>query len=213
MDHSSEDLSNIFISIMMVGASGVGKTSAVMNYIQEHFYTPPARTLAVDCWVTTTLYESKLINLKIYDSPGIEDFASSIAAYWNRVNAIILCVSVDISNSIQFIQDIHTKYSSLYRHTQPSPLYILAVVKSDMTLDSQFENQLSELSRWGKIPQELIYKVTTKNELSIKNMIDGVISSILTKNLYSHSNHKISTKGYIKSYIKNKRLRCKCQII
>jgi|LakMenEpi03Aug12_release.lakeMendotaPanAssembly.Ray.scaffolds.fasta_scaffold905644_1 GTPase SAR1 family protein len=213
MDYTSEDPSNVCISVMIVGASGTGKTSALMKYLQESFYAKPPRTLAVDCWTTSIMFESKVINLKIYDTPGTEEFSSTIAAYWYRVNAIIFCVSVDLSSSIQFIRDICNKYSSLYSHDKPAPLYSIAVMKSEIPLDSQFESSISELARWAKVLQESIYKVSSKSPLSAKHMIDGVICIILSKHLYSYSHPRISTKSYIKAYSKSKAPKCKCEII
>ncbi|XP_042900561.1 ras-related protein Rab-18A isoform X2 [Parasteatoda tepidariorum] len=87
-------------NIILVGESGVGKTSIVQRYVHEKFAARVSATIAVDHAFKDVEVEGTKIRLVIWDSAGQEIYKSIVPQYFRKADGCILVY--DVTNMTTF---------------------------------------------------------------------------------------------------------------
>lgn len=75
--------------IIIMGDSGVGKTSIIHRFTDDIFKDAHQCTIGVDFKIKTVLYRSKTIKLMLYDTAGSEKFRSLSKSFYRGSNAVL----------------------------------------------------------------------------------------------------------------------------
>lgn len=95
---------NFYVKLMMLGNSGVGKSSLLSRFTDNYFPLFLMGTAGIDFKQKFVSIGEKKIKLEIFDTAGQERFHSITANYYNGVMGIILVY--DVSDKISF-EDVH----------------------------------------------------------------------------------------------------------
>ena len=95
---------NFYIKLLMLGNSGVGKSSLLSRFTDNYFPLFLMGTAGIDFKHKYITIDEKKIKLEIFDTAGQESFHSITTNYYNGVMGIILVY--DISDKISF-DDVH----------------------------------------------------------------------------------------------------------
>uniref|UniRef100_A0AC34RND3 Ras-related protein Rab-18 n=1 Tax=Panagrolaimus sp. JU765 TaxID=591449 RepID=A0AC34RND3_9BILA len=88
------------LKILIVGESGVGKSSLMLRFVDDTFDPEQSATIGVDFRVTTVNIDNQLVKLAIWDTAGQERFRTLTPSYYRGGQGII-CV-YDVSNRASF---------------------------------------------------------------------------------------------------------------
>lgn len=88
------------LKLLLIGNSGVGKSSILLRYSDNSFKEQFIYTIGVDFKVKTVVINGKVIKLQIWDTAGQERFRSFTTAYYRGANGIIMVY--DITNRKSF---------------------------------------------------------------------------------------------------------------
>lgn len=113
-NEEEEDNSNSYIcKVILVGESGVGKTSIISRYIYDEFKITEQVTLGASCSEKRiNLEDGFLLKLYIWDTIGQENYRALNKMFYK--NAIFVILVYDITNARSFEQ-IKTFW---YEHTK-----------------------------------------------------------------------------------------------
>jgi len=96
------------IKIVIIGSSGVGKTSILTRYIHDIYDGGIQHTIGVE-------YSQKIVEnhkLEIWDLSGIERFRSIVRSYYNKCSVALLVFDLanvkSLYDLIEWIKDIRT---------------------------------------------------------------------------------------------------------
>lgn len=97
-------LSDYLFKIIVVGNSGVGKSSLLFRFIDGEFYENQLPTIGVDFKRKTIEHEDKSIKLQIWDTAGQERFGTVCVMYYKCANGALIVYDVTDRQSFQDVE-------------------------------------------------------------------------------------------------------------
>lgn len=86
--------------LLMIGDSGVGKSSLLLRLTEDTFKSQYTSTIGVDFKIRTIDVSGNIIKLQIWDTAGQERFRSIISSYYRGSHAVI--IAFDLSDVKSF---------------------------------------------------------------------------------------------------------------
>ena len=165
------------VKILIVGDSGVGKTSLMNRIVEDKYESIYRTTIGVDFNTVCTQVSNKFIKLLIWDTAGQERFKSITQQYYRGAQAVIFVYDLTDSNSFKNI----TQWLKSVEKTSP---YNIIKILVGNKLDSESKRQVSIEDAFNMVEQ---YKFDKFFETSAKNStgVDETflfISSIIVSN-------------------------------
>mmetsp|Transcript_14909 Transcript_14909/g.22430 ORF Transcript_14909/g.22430 Transcript_14909/m.22430 type:complete len:201 (-) Transcript_14909:117-719(-) len=98
------------LRLLIVGDTGVGKTSLLIRFHEGQFIVHQKTTIGVDYKAKEVEIDGENVKLQIWDTAGQERFKSMTAAFYNKGHGIILVFDVSLEESFRslpaWIRDI-----------------------------------------------------------------------------------------------------------
>ena len=118
--HKKPDYDFIF-KIILIGDSGVGKSSLLSGFCDNVFSDSYVSTIGVDFRIKTFIINNKTIKLQIWDTAGQERFKSIINSYFRGTHGIILVYDITkpetfehLSSWLDCVQQYTTHSDKIY---------------------------------------------------------------------------------------------------
>lgn len=86
--------------ILIIGDSGVGKSSILLKYVDDLFIDSYISTIGVDFKIKTVPIDGQPVKLQIWDTAGQERFRTITSSFYRGSNGIIMVY--DVSNQESF---------------------------------------------------------------------------------------------------------------
>ncbi|XP_065920952.1 uncharacterized protein [Dysidea avara] len=124
---SSEQLPNMIpMKLILLGSSGVGKTSLIIRFLHKYFWQA-AVTIAVDhnrCYVRH-LSKQVNISLTLFDTAGQERFDSVCTSYYRDADAVLMVFDMTDQDSLDDVESRWVK--KLKQHLPSTDIPVLLV--------------------------------------------------------------------------------------
>jgi Ras-related protein Rab-1A len=95
---------NITLKYLVVGDSGVGKTSLLVRYCEDSFQADYLSTIGVDFKIKRIELNQNQITLNIWDTAGQERFRNITKSFYKGAHGIILTYSITDPASFNHIE-------------------------------------------------------------------------------------------------------------
>jgi len=136
--------------IVIMGNSGVGKTSLLQRYTQNKFDPKNTTSTSGAFYVTKKVYVNGLrVRLQLWDTAGQERFRSMAPMYYRGANAALLLY--DITNASTF-DDIRGWLEELKKNCPPGLIIYIVGSKADLCRHRQVTPDLARLSLHNWFP-------------------------------------------------------------
>jgi len=159
--------------ILLIGNSGVGKTSFLLQYCEGKFNPAFVSTVGIDFKVKTVMVKDKRIKLQVWDTAGQERYKIITTQYYRHAMGFL--VMYDITNETSFL-DIRNWLSQVQQHSFGNAQIIIVANKSDL------EDQRAVPTQRGKdLANELGYEffeASAKTSDSVQTTFHSLVSSI-----------------------------------
>lgn len=99
-----EDVHDHYVKILMLGDTGVGKTSLLMRYSANEFTNSMMSTVGVDLKTKYVNLMEKVVKVQVWDTAGQEHFHRITFPYYRDANAIILTFDVGSQKTFDNVQ-------------------------------------------------------------------------------------------------------------
>ena len=90
-----------FFKLLLVGDSGVGKSSLLLRFTNDEFTDNYVTTIGLDFKIRTITVEGKKIKLQIWDTAGQERFRTITSNYYRGAQGVLIVY--DITSKLSFI--------------------------------------------------------------------------------------------------------------
>eukprot|EP00927_Polykrikos_kofoidii_P075468 TRINITY_DN71703_c0_g1_i1.p1 TRINITY_DN71703_c0_g1~~TRINITY_DN71703_c0_g1_i1.p1 ORF type:complete len:204 (-),score=48.95 TRINITY_DN71703_c0_g1_i1:57-668(-) len=101
--------------LLIIGDSGVGKSSILLRFCDDEFNEKQASTIGVDFKTKLMQVRGKKLKLALWDTAGQERFRTLTSSYYRGAQGVILCYDCSqraTFEHIKFWQDEVRKYST-----------------------------------------------------------------------------------------------------
>jgi len=164
--------------LLMVGDSGVGKTSILLQFTSDHNdanIDNVKNTVGVDLKVKVINFQSQRIKLTIWDTAGQERFRTLTSAYYRGAHGIVLVYDVTSRQSFENIQE-WLKEVDIYS-TRDDAVKLLCANKIDMNAERLVTtNEGREFARAHKM---LFMECSAKTADGIQQSFEELLTKVL----------------------------------
>jgi len=124
-----EDLEEVVFKFILVGDTGVGKSSILLKYTEQKFTSEHNVTVGVDFRSKVFKFEDRaLIKLQIWDTAGQETFGSIVRSFYRDAAAIFLVYDVKVRESFKAVENW---LDEVRINCDSDPIYILIGNQAD----------------------------------------------------------------------------------
>ncbi|KAI3381281.1 hypothetical protein SNEBB_010105 [Seison nebaliae] len=165
--------------LLIIGDSGVGKSSLLIRYAEDTFVQNYITTIGVDFRIKSLDINGERIKLQIWDTAGQERFRTITTTYYRGTYGVI--VVYDITDPESFVH-VENWVEEIKRNCEDVPC-ILIGNKLDMESDRVVKTQDGE-----RLAQQ--YQMDFLEASALNNMNVGKIFEVLAKKILSHTKNE-----------------------
>ena len=155
------------IKIVLIGESGVGKTSIISQFVNQVFQEDVESSSSGTYNSKTLIYDNnKVLKLEIWDTAGQEKYRSLASMFYKEASAAILVYDITRKDSFEQIQRY---WASQIKENSPSNI-ILALCgnKSDLIEEEKVDEE--EARNYAKEINAIFYPTSAKNDSGITDL-------------------------------------------
>ena len=150
-EEENEKKYDYIFKLILIGSSGVGKSSILQRYIQKLFNAEYTCTIGVDFFMKTINIRDKSIKLQLWDTAGTEKFKSITTGYYRGANAAFVVFDLTSKSSFDSVSDWIENY---YKYSNPdSEKHVILI------------GNKSDLKENREVTQEQIDNFTLNNKI------------------------------------------------
>ena len=191
------------IQIIMIGESGVGKTSLIRRYTNNIFNSNHLETIGIEFYSREERINNKIIQIKFWDTAGQEIFHSLTKNFYRKADGIIIVFDVGNKESFEKIHDwvksVHDNIDT-YREIQ----MIIVGNKIDLEERQVTKEEGVKLSEYFEIPY---FEASAKNGNGIRSFMMKIIEDVVNNKINDRSSFNL--KNYYRN-IEDEKRGCFC---
>ena len=193
------------IQIIMVGESGVGKTSLIRRYTNNIFNTNHLETIGIEFFNKEERINDQIIQIKLWDTAGQEIFHSLTKNFYRKADGIIIVYDITNKESFDRIQDW---VKSVYDNTDTYKEIQMIIVGNKIDLEENREVSKEEGMKIGKYFEIDFFEASAKNAEGVRNFMIKIIEDILNNKV--NNRNSINIKNYKNGDDEDNENKCFC---
>ena len=160
------------LKIVLVGESGVGKTSIIQQFVDQMFQSDQQSTIG-GTFSTKTIKcgNGKIIKLEIWDTAGQERYRSISQLFYKDANAAILVY--DITNKFSF-EEIQNYWLTQVKESATENI-IMAIVGNKLDLYEQELVNQEEAKKYAEDNNAFFAVTSAKNSSGIEDLFIEIV--------------------------------------
>jgi len=169
------------LKVIIVGDSGVGKTSLMNQYVHKSFSNQYKATIGADFLTKEVLVDDQLVTLQIWDTAGQERFQSLGVAFYRGADSCVLVYDVTEASSFEHLEGWKNEFlvHAAPRNGDKFPFVVLGN-KADITAKRQVST--TQAKTWctakGDIP---FYETSAKEAVNVEQAFLTIAKNALAQ--------------------------------
>ena len=174
--------------VVLIGESGVGKTSIIQQYTSNKFDPDTVSSLSAQYVSKTVEFSNvqKAIKFDIWDTAGQEKYRSLAKIFYK--DAKVICLVYDITNKESFNALKEYWYGNIKEIKTPDTILALVANKSDLYDRSQVSDE--EGQAYAREIEALFQSTSAKSDSGITTLFDNIGQKYFNPNFDCGLNEK-----------------------
>jgi len=152
------------VKLLLIGDSGVGKSSILMRFADNMFSDSFVATIGVDFKIKTLDIQVQSYKLQIWDTAGQERFRTITSSYYRGAHGVL--VVFDVTNPETF-RNVHKWIQEIGRYASDGVPLILIGNKCDLVEERKVS--LSDAMELAKSQNMLYIETSAKNSENVED--------------------------------------------
>ena len=182
--------------IILIGSSGVGKSSLLQRYIQKVFNESYASTIGVDFFMKSINIGEKSIKLQLWDTAGTEKFRSITTGYYRGADAAFVVFDLSSKNSYNAVGDWIENY---YKYKNPDSEKNVVLIGNKVDLVDKREVTKEEAENYVKANNIFYFETSAKEGDNVEECFNFIAKKILEQFENKKDNEEYKKKDVIKN--------------
>jgi small GTP-binding protein len=178
-----QKLTNVFIKCLLIGSSGVGKTSILERYSSNMFYGHFITTIGVDYKLKNMVMDNYNIKLQLWDTASQERFRCITTSYYRNSHLIIVCFDLTDSHSFN---ELDFWIEDAYKHLSEPIQMAICGTKSDLGIKRVIS--YAEGKSYADYKNLPYFEISSKDNVGIDFMFETLLKNIIVKQGYTNIN-------------------------
>ena len=204
-ENNSEDEKEI--KVILLGNSGVGKTSIINRYVNNVYNSNCETTLGSTYSTREVIKNNVVYKLNLWDTTGQEKYHSITNLFIKGSSIVILVYSIDLLSSFE---GLNYWYNSIKENLEGNN-YVLAVVGSKSDLINEEEEVVSEdeAKNFAKERNAIFKLVSSKEDpVGINNLFDMLLDELIKMNYITVKDSYVIKRKKHKDDKEKKKKKC-----
>jgi Ras-related protein Rab-7A len=173
----NEKTDKTYIKILILGDSGVGKTSTITRFFDKTYINKYVATIGVDFFVKEFKYNNKKVLMQVWDTAGQERFSSLSRSYFRGTDGCILMFDLTNQRSFDNIENWRKKFiAQCFSEYGYDPKVILIGNKVELINQRQVSD--IDIKKWLNDNRSTVYLETSA---AVNLNVDIIFNTILEK--------------------------------
>ena len=173
----------IEVKMILLGESGVGKTSIISRYVHDKF-NPNIPVSTAMCFVTKLIKKNNIkIKLNIWDTIGQERFRSISKIFLKETRIVLLVYSIISENSFKNLD----YWLNLYKDNLDEGT-ILGIAANKCDLKAEQEVPDDEGIEFAKKNGGIFGLISCKDKTGVDKLIDNLVETYINKKIIFNNN-------------------------
>ncbi|EME27429.1 Ras-related protein RABG3c [Galdieria sulphuraria] len=169
------------LKVVVLGDSGVGKTSLLERFVNRRFSQQYKATIGADFLTKDMFVDDRNVNLQIWDTAGQERYQSLGSAFYRGADACVLVYDITDVKSFESLETWRDEFLVSASPSDPQHFpFIVLGNKSD--LEGQRSVPSRRAQQWcvskGDIPY---FETSAKENISVDKAFDVVVTNALRR--------------------------------
>lgn len=190
--------------VLLLGDSGVGKTSIMRRYLDDQFRSNHVATIGVDFRLTTIDVDGRKVKLQIWDTAGQERFRSVTSSYYYGADGAIIVY--DVSNAESF-RNVDSWLNELRRHSNSERMSVVAIGNKCDKIQDKAVSYLESLAHLGKVEDLTVVEVSAKTDLNVDQIFSILVEKMMT-NIHKEDDRQSVVLEQQSKSLKKKTVSC-----
>ncbi|KAF7702752.1 Ras-related protein Rab-1A [Cucumispora dikerogammari] len=169
---------------ILIGESGVGKTSLIARFCDEIYTNSYTATIGVDFKIKTVEVNNRFIKLQIWDTAGQERFKTITTSYYRGAHCII--VVFDLTN-LESFEKIENWLKEVRKHAKEDAQILILGNKVDDTARREVDRSLVEEYLMAEnIPIGHYFEVSASENIEVNQAFVKIAYTLVDKVTTNH---------------------------
>lgn len=168
------------LKVIILGDSGVGKTSLMNQYVNKKFSNQYKATIGADFLTKEVLVEDRLVTMQIWDTAGQERFQSLGVAFYRGADSCVLVFDVNVAKTFENLDSWRDEFLIQASPRDPDN-FPFVVIGNKVDLDQRVVSQKRALA-WcqakGAIPY---FETSAKEAINVDQAFQVIAKNALRK--------------------------------
>jgi len=170
-----------FLKVIILGDSGVGKTSLMNQYVNKKFSSAYKATIGADFLTKEVMVDDRLVTVQIWDTAGQERFQSLGVAFYRGADCCVLVFDVNQSKTFDTLDSWRDEFliQASPRDPENFPFVVLGN-KVDIEDGRQVSSKRSKAwcQRKGSIPY---FETSAKEAINVEQAFQTIAKNALAQ--------------------------------
>jgi len=168
----------VLLKVIILGDSGVGKTSLMNQYVNRKFSNQYKATIGADFLTKEIMVEDRLVTMQIWDTAGQERFQSLGVAFYRGADSCVLCYDVNVAKTFDNLDSWRDEFLIEAGPRDPDN-FPFVVLGNKIDMDSRVVAQKRALA-WcqakGNIPY---FETSAKEAINVEQAFQVIAQNAL----------------------------------
>lgn len=158
------------VKVVLVGESGVGKSSIALRFVNNNFKTITASTIGASFLSKAIIHRGLKIRYNIWDTAGQEKYRSLASMYYKGAECAI--IAYDVTNRDSFLQAQQYWITEVDTQLGRNPCLCLAANKADLVEERVISEE--EGMAFAQSRGAAYFETSAKTDLNVSDMFNEI---------------------------------------